>query len=265
VTFTSATANANVTDLTVVTSARISEGASFTIPAGQVLGQVDGEAVTLSLKVNKAITLQDLSGGTTIKIAALSIDGDFATYSINAAKFAAGQYQLVASAGTRAGNYPVQINAQSVVNATGKAGVIDSASFTLAVTPVADPPIISVSRTVLNLSEDSSGSFEVVAYSPDATERVRVYLQLVDASGKLVTGAVAQNVALTLASNTGATLTPSASAPQRASSAASGGGIGGAHTHAAAAAALKGSSAGGLRSCSESAAASPAAPPPRGA
>jgi hypothetical protein len=100
------------------------------------------------------------------------------------------------------------------VSATGKAGVIDSASFTLVVTPVADAPIISVSRTALNLSEDTSASFDVVAYSPDATEQVRVYLQLVDASGAAVTGAAAQNVALALSTNTGATLTPSSIAGQ---------------------------------------------------
>ncbi len=203
--------NVEVVLSSTLTSASIAEGASFTIPAGgQVLGQVTGEAVSLSLKVNKAISLNELSGGTVTKLTALSIDGNFATYRIDETKFEGGDYQLVAPSGTLPGNYLVEINAQSVVSATGKAGVIDSASFTLAVTPVADIPIISVSRTALNLLEDTSASFDVMAYSPDATEQVRVYLQLVDASGAAVTGDVAQNVALALASTTGATLTPSA-------------------------------------------------------
>jgi hypothetical protein len=84
--------------------ASITEGASFTIPAGgQVLGQVTGEAVILSLKVNKAISLNELSGSTVTKVAALSVDGDFATFSINATKFASGNYQLAAPSGTLAG------------------------------------------------------------------------------------------------------------------------------------------------------------------
>jgi len=81
--------NVDVVLSSTLSSASIAEGASFTIPAGgQVLGQVTGEAVSLSLKVNKAISLNELSGSTVTKLAALSIDGNFATYRIDATKLA---------------------------------------------------------------------------------------------------------------------------------------------------------------------------------
>ena len=118
-----------------------------------------------------------------------SIDGSTATYLIDSDSLAGNSYAVLAPSGSGGVDYSLSLSARAIDGNTGVSGEPATLTASFGVIPKLDAPNLAVSVEDLRFSEDRTELFDVVAFSPDASERAEITFAVSDPSLSLANDA----------------------------------------------------------------------------